>query len=290
MMNIKYALMMMLGVHLLAALSSVLVKQLGLEVPVYQLILYRQAFALMMLIPVLMALPGGLTFSPYYKSHFYRGLLITLGNVTFLIALMNLPLVTVTAVIYTSPIILVLISAHLLSEKLSKTKIVAVCAGFGGILMISRPSEMNIYIVMAFIGAITIALNSVFLKRIADKEHPMVTLFWSNVYSVVFIVPLVLWEGMPIEMSVVSTGFYLALLSIGITYLAIHALRRADASMLAPAEYSGLVFAAILGYWLFDDVIEVWTITGILVVIGSVVLPSKFKGRNKPQRYLKESN
>jgi drug/metabolite transporter (DMT)-like permease len=201
-----------------------------------------------------------------------------------------LPLVTVTAVIYTSPIILVLISTHLLSEKLSKINILAVCAGFGGILMISRPSEMNIYIAMAFVGAITIALNSVCLKRIADKEHPMVTLFWSNVYSVIFIIPLTLIEDMPVSLEVMSTGFYLAMLSIVATYLAIHALRRADASKLAPAEYSGLVFAAVLGYWLFDDAIGAWTLTGILIVISSVVIPSKFIRRNQPRQCLKETN
>jgi drug/metabolite transporter (DMT)-like permease len=285
-MNIKYALIMMLGAQLLAALSSVLVLQLGTDIPIYQLIFSRQAFALIILLPVLIVMPGGLTLSPFHKLHFFRGLLITLGNITFLMALMHLPLVTVTAVIYSSPIILVLISAHLLGEKLSRVKIVAVCTGFCGILMISRPNEMNIYLVIAFIAAITLALNSVCLKRIADKEHPMVTLFWSNIYTVIFITPLVFWEAAPLNIAVVSTGFYLALFYIVITYLVIHALRRADASRIAPAEYSGLVFAAIFGYWLFDDAIELWTLTGIIVVIGSVVLPGRFKENIKPQPYL----
>ena len=286
--------MMMLGVQLLAALSSVLVKQLGTEAPIFQLILYRQAFALIMLLPILMVLPAGSTISPFHKLHFLRGLLITFGNVAFLVALIHLPLVTVTAVVYSSPIILVLISSHLLSEKLSYTKIGAVFAGFCGILMISRPQEMNIYILLAFIGAITIALNSVCLKRIADKEHPMVTLFWSNVYTVIFIMPLVYWEKAPMSMAVLSTGFYLALMYIAMTYLIIHALRRADASRLAPAEYSGLVFAALFGYWLFDDPVELWTLIGIIVVMGSVVIPGKYKSANQPveisksQRYLEE--
>ncbi|NQZ90384.1 MAG: DMT family transporter [Colwellia sp.] len=280
-MNIKYALIMMFGVQLLAAFSSVLVKQLGTETPIYQLILYRQAFALIILLPVLMALPGGLTISPFLKLHLFRGLLITVGNVTFLMALIHLPLVTVTAVVYTSPIILVLISAYLLAEKLSQIKIITVCAGFCGVLMISRPSEMNIYIVLALVSAITLALNSVCLKRIANKEHPMVTLFWSNIYTVAFIMPLAFWEEAPMSITLLSTGFYLALLYIGMTYLVIHALRRADASRLASAEYSGLVFAAVLGYWLFDDPIELWTLTGIIIVIGSVLLPEKFKKRNQ---------
>jgi len=282
-MNIKNALIMMFGVQLLASLSSVLVKKLGVEIPIYQLIMYRQAFALIILLPVLIALPSGLAISPFHKLHFFRGLLITLGNVTFLVALIHLPLVTVTAVIYTSPIILVLISAYLLAEKLSPIKIIAVSIGFCGVLMISRPSEMNIYIVLALISAITLALNSVCLKRIADKEHPMVTLFWSNIYSVVFIIPLVFWEDASMNMAVISTGFYLALIYIGMTYLIIHALRRADASRLAPAEYSGLVFAAVFGTWLFDDPIEFWTLTGIVVVIGAALLPGKFK-KTKPLR------
>jgi len=295
-MNIKYALVMMLGVQLIIAFSSVLVKQLGTEIPVYQLIFFRQTFALLLLIPILMILPKGIAISPFHKLHLFRGLLIALGNVTFLLALMHLPLVTVTAVVYTSPIILVLISAHLLAEKLSQIKVVAVCSGFCGVLMISRPNEMNIYIVLALISAISIALNNVCLKRIAAKEHPMVTLFWSNVYTVFFILPLAIWEEAPMSMSIVSTGFYLGLLYIGMTYLAVHALRRADASRLAPVEYSGLVFAAVSGYWLFEEPIELWTLAGMVLVIGSVMLPGKIIGscqaakKNKSQGYLEESS
>ena len=93
--------------------------------------------------------------------------------------------------------------------------------------------------------------------------------------------PLAFWEEAPMSITLLSTGFYLALLYIGMTYLVIHALRRADASRLASAEYSGLVFAAVLGYWLFDDPIELWTLTGIIIVIGSVLLPEKFQKRNQ---------
>lgn len=276
-MNIKHALTMMLGVQILAAFSAVLVKQLGPEAPIFQLITFRQSFTLVLLIPVMMTLSSGFKVSPFQKLHLFRGALIALGNVTFIYALMHLPLVTVTAIVYTSPIILVLISAYLLSEKLSFTKIATVCAGFCGVLMISKPADANIYIILALISAITVALNNVCLKRVADKEHPMVTLFWSNVYTVAFVIPLAIWESAPITTAVLSTSFYLALLYIVMTYLVIHAMRRADASRVAPAEYSGLVFAAIFGFWLFDDPIELWTLIGITVVFGSVVLPVKLE-------------
>ena len=273
-MQINSAILMIVVSQLIAAMGAILIKQLGADLPIMQLILFRQFFAAIILLPLLYKLFGCIKKSPHQKLHMFRGLMIAVSNVAFLIALLNLPLVTVTAVVYLSPIILVLFSASLLGEQNNNYKIISVCVGFVGILLISKPHEFNLYVLVAAIAAVGVALNNVCLKRIAAKEHPMVTLFWSNLYTVVLIIPLVVWEGEAISGTVINVALILALMYIAMTYLIIYALRRADASRLAAAQYSGLIFAAAFGYWLFNENLDLWTWIGISVVILSVFLPS----------------
>jgi len=273
--QMQSAILMILASQLIAALGAILVKQWGAELPIMQLILFRQLFAAIILLPLLYKMFGCIKKSPYQKLHMFRGLMIAVSNVAFLIALLNLPLVTVTAVVYLSPIILVLFSASLLGERQSSHKIITVCVGFVGILLISKPHEFNLYVLVAVVAAVGVALNNVCLKRIASKEHPMVTLFWSNLYTVLLITPLVFWEGEAVSGTVVNVALLLALMYIAMTYFIIYALRKADASRLAAAQYSGLIFAAIFGYWLFNESLDLWTWLGICVVIISVLLPTE---------------
>jgi len=275
-MKLYSALLMMLVAQLLVSLSSVITKQLGPDTPVFQLLLYRQGFSTLMLVPLLFLTLNDLKFSQFQILHFSRSLLIVAGNMAFLIALQHLPLVTVTAVFYVAPMLLVLCSAFLLTERVTKQGLVTVAIGFVGILLIARPSQANAYGMFAFLCAITVALNTVLVKRIGNKEQALVSLFTSNIYTVLILVPLVYWENEPIANNVLIAGFWLGLLYIGITYLIITALRRADASSLAPADYFGLVFAAIFGYIYFDDPISLWTSIGIIVVLFSVAIPMFF--------------
>jgi len=270
----------MLAAQLLISLSSVITKQLGSGTPVFQLMIYRQGFSTLMLVPLLFLISNGLKFSQFKLFHFSRSLLIVAGNMAFLVSLQHLPLVTVTAAFYVAPMLLVLFSTFLLAEQVTKQQLITVAIGFVGILVIADPSQANAYVIIAFLCAITVALNTVLLKRIADKEQAMVSLYTSNIYTMLILVPLVFWENEPIKNNVIIAGFWLGLLYIGITYLIISALRRAHASHLAPADYFGLVFAAIFGYIYFDDPISLWTLIGIIIVLCSVVIPVVITYRN----------
>ena len=263
----------MLVAQLLVSLSSVITKQLDPDMPIFQLLFYRQGFSTLMLIPLLFLILNKPKISQFQILHFSRSLLIVVGNMAFLIALQHLPLVTVTAVFYLAPMLLVICSAFFLAERVTKQRLATVAIGFVGILIIARPSQSNTYIMFAFLCAITVALNTVLVKRIANKEQVLVSVFTSNIYTMLILVPLVYWENKPITNNILIAGFWLGLLYIGITYLIIIALRRADASSLAPADYFGLVFAAILGDIYFDDPISLWMSIGIIVVLFSIVIP-----------------
>ncbi|QYJ76432.1 MULTISPECIES: DMT family transporter [Shewanella] len=267
------ALLMILLAQWLIATGSLLIKLLDPNTGVFQLVLYRQLFATLLVLPFVWRLQGGLRISPLYRVHMVRALLIGLGNGLFFIAIMNLPLASVTAVLYLSPLMLLVMSAAFLKETIGYRRSVAGIIGFCGILMISQPSSLNPYLLLAVLGALISASNNLILKRYSAAEHPFSTLFWSNAFAMVFLIPAAAFEGAPLVWDASIVGMLLALFYLGMTYLVIHAYRRADASQLAPAEYTGLVFATLLGLWFLDEVPNWLSLVGIGLVMCSAVLP-----------------
>lgn len=266
-------LLMILAAQLLIASGNLLVKLLETNTPVFQLVLYRQLFATLLVLPFVWHLQGNLKLSPFYKVHLSRALLIGLGNAIFMLAVLHLPLATVTAVIYSSPLILLLLSAFFLNERIGYRRSVAGLIGFTGILLISQPTEVNLYIGLAFFGAMISAINSLILKAYSTHEHPFSTLFWSNAFAMVFLIPATWYEGANFSLPVAQVGLTLGVFYVGMTYLIIHAYRRADASQMAPVEYTGLIFAALLGWWFLDETLSVVVCIGIGLVIFSSLLP-----------------
>lgn len=279
-------LLMILAAQLLIASGNLLVKLLETNAPVFQLVLYRQLFATLLVLPFVWHLQGNLKLSPFYKVHLSRALLIGLGNAIFMLAVLHLPLATVTAVIYTSPLILLLLSAFFLNERIGYRRSVAGLIGFTGILLISQPTEVNLYIGLAFFGAMISAINSLILKAYSTHEHPFSTLFWSNAFAMVFLIPATCYEGADFSLPVAQVGLTLGVFYIGMTYLIIHAYRRADASQIAPVEYTGLIFAALLGWCFLGETLSVVVCIGIGLVIFSSLLPSygELKAKWKSRR------
>ncbi|MBT1444709.1 DMT family transporter [Shewanella sp. JM162201] len=276
-----YALLFILLAQLLIASGNLLIKLLDSQIGVFQLVLYRQLFATLLVLPFVWKLKGNLKLSPLYKVHMVRALLIGLGNGLFFIAIMNLPLASVTAILYLSPLLLLLMSALFLGENIGYRRTVAGLVGFIGIVMISQPTEFNPYLLLAAFGALISASNNLILKRYASAEHPFSTLFWSNAFAMVFLLPAAAIEAAPVTLEVTGVGLSLALFYLGMTWLVINAYRMADASQLAPAEYTGLVFATLFGLWFLGETPNWLSLMGTAVVIWSAVLPvyPELKGR-----------
>ncbi|ALU41727.1 DMT family transporter [Pseudoalteromonas rubra] len=281
--HILFALSLVLTVQILSTLGTVIIKYMGTEVAFFQLILYRQLASSLLVIPFLYKMFGALKPPAHKRIHLLRGVLIAIGNITFMIAIVNLPLLTVTAIVYLSPIFLVIMSHFVIKEQYTFQKLMSALAGFIGILIITNPSQINIYGFVALLTALALALNNACMKYVAHKEHPLETLFWSNLYTIILMIPLCLWEGTPVSAHLVFNGGALGVLYVVMTYLIIKAYQMCDASLLAPAEYTGLVFASITGYVLFFEPTSPVAAVGIVLIILSVLAPARLRSSSVKQ-------
>ena len=202
-----------------------------------------------------------------------RGL--TLVAVTLLgqLALKTLPLAETTALIFVAPLLVALLAAPLLGEKVRLRTWLATIAGFVGVLLIARPggSLFGPGVAYALGAALSYAAYQILTRKLAASEHPMRLLFYTALLGTLAMLPVLpaYWDGVwPTPMQsllIVSLGLYGG---IG-HFLLIRAFHETSASLLAPLIYTQLVWATLLGWLVFDHFPDLLTVVGMMVIGAS---------------------
>ncbi|WP_282610350.1 DMT family transporter [Pelagibius sp. Alg239-R121] len=214
-------------------------------------------------------------------SHFFRAIFGAFGGASAIYAAANMPIADATTIGLLEAIFTVLLGVLLLGDRISRPHWSAIsisCAG-AAVMMASKGAFQTVTATylwpagIALLGAILIACESIMIKVLAVSEKPMTVLLYVNAFGIVLLsIPAILtWR---------STELYdnlqfllLGPLAITAQYFVIKGFRVADVSVLGPVSYTWIVFAAILGYVLFDETPGVGTIVGaVIIVIGGIKL------------------
>ncbi|AXK84154.1 DMT family transporter [Pseudolabrys taiwanensis] len=232
---------------------------------------YIGAFLLTLFVSNPMTNPGLLK-SGNFKLQLVRGLLLVGSTVLNFLALHFMQLDEVLSIIFTFPFIVAIVSGPLLGEWLGWRRWSAICFGFAGVLVITRPGFGAIHPAALFSLTATICygIYAVLTRIVSRTDSNQTSLFYNNAIGALVMLPVIpfVWT-MP-------TGPFVALLLLGIGFLGsvghfflIAGHRLAPASVLSPFIYTQLVWVVILGYVVFDHVPNGWTMAGAAMVIGS---------------------
>ncbi|CAJ1866876.1 hypothetical protein LMCDFJHI_03093 [Aeromonas salmonicida] len=164
-------------------------------------------------------------------------------------------------------------------EAISRQKVLTALIGFIGVLIVRRPTEVNWAALAALGVALSMALNNLLIKRIPLKQPIAQTLFFTNVLSMPFILALALWEGGDRQWQMWWPAFGSSALIMVYAGLCVVAYRKAEASKIASAEYTGLLMAVAIGVWLFDEQPGLPLLLGCLCII----IPLLAMARSKPK-------
>jgi len=195
---------------------------------------------------------------------------------TLFVGLTYLPIAEATAIGFTAPLFITALSVPLLREPVGRHRWLAVLAGLAGVLIIVRPGGgiWHWAAIMPLVGAVCFAFYQLSTRLLAGSDRTHTTLFYTGLGGVVWtslIVPL-FWTTPTLE----HAGVFLLTGAMGAAahLCMIRAFAQAEASLLAPFNYSKLVWVAILGYLVFDDVPSVNTLAGsaVIIVAGLYVL------------------
>jgi drug/metabolite transporter (DMT)-like permease len=204
-----------------------------------------------------------------------RGATLVASSVFFYNALRELPLADATAIIYSTPVMVIVLSIVVLSERLTRPRLAFVAAGFVGVLLVVRPGA-SIFQGAAFFALISATLYAVFqiLTRMLHGDDPRVTLFYPALIGTLVTTPALLLLEVPLAMTAVDAGMLVLVGVLGTTghFMFIRAFRSAPASALAPFTYSQLVWAVLLGWLAFGQFPDRYALGGIAIIAGSGLL------------------
>jgi drug/metabolite transporter (DMT)-like permease len=200
-----------------------------------------------------------------------RGFFTALSTLAFVTALGFVPLVDAVTLLFSSSLMLVALSVPLLGERVGIHRWSAVIIGFIGVLVVMRPGMGVLHWAAAgaLVSAFSNAIFQIATRALSVTDRAITTFFFVNVTGVVLLGPAMffVWIPMPWDAWVWVTAA--GLLSGAGHYLMIRSFDYAGASVLAPFNYAQIVIATLIGYFWFSEIPDLWTVVGLVVVVGS---------------------
>ena len=237
--------------------------------------------ALFGLIPIFFLIPKE-RIKNFYKTkyvglHFYRSFVGAIAMYAIFVGLRNLELAEVTSMAFSGPIWVVIFSILFLGEKVRARRWIAVGLGFIGVLVISKPGfdNLNLYYVYPVIFTLGFAGVSIFIRKLTLAGEPVYLIaFYFSICSGIFglfTFPLGGWL-MP---SPYDLGLLILIGIFGSTanLLLTKSYQLAEVSLTTPLKYLSLVFAIIFGFYIFNEIPTIYTLTGAgLIIISSAII------------------
>ena len=189
----------------------------------------------------------------------------------FVLAFRYLSLADVHSVGSLTPVIIVALSALILKENVSPKTWIAIFIGFLGVLIILRPglSIFDIKSLLPLMAAFFLGLYQVVTRKVSENDSTETSLFYTSLFGfiVMSILAFVYWQPLTLNSYFLFTGIGI-FFSMGI-YFQIIALSKARASIIQPFHYTLIFWAIILGYLVYDDLPNIPTIVGAIIIAAS---------------------
>jgi len=276
----------------LFSLQDIILKHFSDKYSVLQLVFLRGLIAMALMLAFLklcrISVP---LWSSKPKLILARGLLGFSSYIAYYLAIAAMPLAEVVAITFTMPLLVTAMSAIILGEKVGMRRWGAVIFGFVGVMVMLSPSgEFNaLAVALAFTAAITYASHTIITRFLSSHDDPLTIAFNALLIFTVasaLLSMLMLSGTIAVSSDHPSLAFFgrdwampgtldmLLILAIGaIAAIGFYCLSKAycmaEASALAPFEFTYIIWAVVFGYLFWDEIPSATTIAGILILVSS---------------------
>lgn len=254
---------------IMAAIS----KYLGSRLPAFELVFFRALIGFLFILPVFWRDPWEPLRTKRPWTHLARGGLSWLGNSAMFWTLTHMLLADSMALQFSRPLWMIPLALLFLPENVPMRRIIVALIGFAGVWMYARPFTEGFdpnALVGAF-GGLCAALVIVTVKRLSATEPTRIIMFWYAFYNVLFaIVPAwivwvpPLWSDMPL---LILIGF----LGIAGQSLITRGVHFGDTTLLAPLDYTRILYSSAIGYFIFGELPGLWSVGGMLLIVASSI-------------------
>ena len=218
------------------------------------------------------------------KGHVWRGIIGTAAMLLTFASLSILPLPEVTAIGYATPIVTVILAAILLGERIRLFRMTAVLIGLIGVMIVIWPrlslgveslgTTVGLGALMALAASMLRALVQIHVRNLVKTEHTAAIVFYFSVTAsglALLTAPFGwVWPSPHAAMLLVGAGLIGAVAQILVTA----SYRFAGAAMLAPFDYTSMIFAALIGYVVFSELPTraIWTGSALVIAAGILII------------------
>jgi drug/metabolite transporter (DMT)-like permease len=253
-------------------LSDVTAKYLASSLPSIEITWIRfMVFALIMT-------PAMIPTSPLYalttrrrRLHFMRGATVLGSSLFFITGLGFLPIAEASATGFVAPLFVTALSIIFLNETVGLRRWIATAVGLFGVIIILRPGTGAFHMAAIFplVSALSWACTLIMTRMLSGTERAITTMAYSSIAGVLILSVLVPFVWVTPTWQAVAFGVFIGVASTAGQWIVVLAFRYADASVLAPFSYTQLLWVSILGFFVFGEIPDVWTVVGAGFIVAS---------------------
>jgi drug/metabolite transporter (DMT)-like permease len=230
------------------------------------------------LVFVLIMVPAMLPGTPLYALHarrpglqVMRGVALVASSLFFISSLRFLPIAEASATSFVSPLFVTALSIFFLGESVGLRRWMATAVGLVGVLIILRPgtSAFHPASFLPIVSALAWAGTLIMTRMMSGRERAVTTMTWSSLVGLGILSALVPLVWVAPSWHDVLFGILIGVASTAGQWIVVLAFRYADASVLAPFSYTQLLWVSMLGFLIFGEVPDVWTVCGAAIVVAS---------------------
>jgi drug/metabolite transporter (DMT)-like permease len=267
-----------------------IVRLLSPEIHPFEAAFFRNFFGALFMLPWVLAVPAHGLRTQRPTMHLVRAILGMTAMLLLFTAVSLLPLAEVTALSFTAPLFATIGAATILGESVGVRRWTATLIGFAGALIIIRPGSdaMTPAALIALGSAVGIAAAQLSVKSLSRTEHPTVMVFIMGLLMTpMSLVPALFVWTWPSMNALAWLALMGVVATVGQVFL-VHAMATADASAVMPFDFSRLIFASALGWLMFGEAPDTWTIIGGAVIVSATVYIARREAKRsrRPRRSL----
>ncbi|HEX7943426.1 MAG TPA: DMT family transporter [Phenylobacterium sp.] len=273
--NQRGALWMLASAVTFSAMTT-LIKYLGADYPAALQTFYRQAAGMVVLLPVILRHRGAAFATSRPSILIFRSLAGTVGMILSFYAFQKMPLADANALSFTRTLWLVPLAAFIVKERVGPMRIAAAIVGFVGVLVMIRPGaggQFNVGLpALAMLASAFLFAFTVTGMKVLTRDHSvMVILVWSAVLGLILAIP-----GAIFTWRIPGWRDFLLLCAMGAIATVnqacyIKGMQAGEAAVMAPIDYTRLIFSAVAGFVLFNEVPSRWTWLGAGIVVAATL-------------------
>ena len=269
--NVRGALLALLAFAVYAT-NDVIVKFLGGDYSPVQTIFFSTLFSFPLAVLMIMRDQSSGTLRPVHPGWMAARTVATLiTGVTAFYAFSVLPLAQTYTILFASPLLITLLAIPILGERIHIRRAIAIVVGLIGVVITLRPGETQLGLghLAAIVAAIGGSFASVVVRRIGSDERPIVIMLYPMMANFFVMGAALAFVYEPMPAAHIGLVAIMAILGSAAGLIIIGAYKSGEAIVVAPMQYSQIIWAAIFGYFIFSESVDLYTGLGAAIIIAS---------------------